>query len=157
MKEIAVFGAGCFWGVEERFRTLEGVISTEVGYAGGSLLNPTYKDVCSGETNHAEVIKIEFDNTIITFNDLLDIFWSSHNPTTLNRQGPDVGTQYRSVIFYTTKEQEEISKESKQALILAKRFSQPIVTIIESLSNYYAAEEYHQKYLYKKGATSCGL
>lgn len=157
MKEIAVFGAGCFWGVEERFRTLEGVISTEVGYAGGSLLNPTYKDVCSGETNHAEVIKIEFDNTIITFNDLLDIFWSSHNPTTLNRQGPDVGTQYRSVIFYTTKEQEEISKEAKQALILSKRFSQPIVTIIESLFNYYVAEEYHQKYLFKKGATSCGL
>lgn len=157
MKEIAFFGAGCFWGVEERFRTLPGVVSTEVGYAGGSLLNPTYKDVCTGETNHAEVIKIEFDKTLIQFEDLLDIFWSSHNPTTLNRQGLDIGSQYRSVIFFTTPEQEEISKNKKQALIISKRFSQPVVTIIEEFSNYFPAEEYHQKYLYKKGATTCGL
>lgn len=157
MKEIAVFGAGCFWGVEERFRTLPGVLSTEVGYAGGNLLNPTYKDVCSGETNHAEVIKIEFDKTLIQFEDLLDIFWSSHNPTTLNRQGLDIGSQYRSAIFFTTPEQEEISKNKKQELVISKRFSQPIVTVIEELSNYFAAEEYHQKYLYKRGAKTCGL
>lgn len=157
MKEIAVFGAGCFWGVEERFRTLPGVLSTEVGYAGGNLLNPTYKDVCSGETNHAEVIKIEFDKTLIQYEDLLDIFWSSHNPTTLNRQGLDIGSQYRSAIFFTTPEQEEISKNKKQELVISKRFSQPIVTVIEELSNYFAAEEYHQKYLYKRGAKTCGL
>lgn len=156
-EEIAVFGAGCFWGVEERFRILPGVISTEVGYAGGELPNPTYKEVCTDTTGHAEVVKIVFDNTKVSFTELLDIFWVSHNPTTLNRQGPDVGTQYRSVVFYTNPLQKEITLTSLKKQNELKRFNLPIVTIVEELSNYFAAEEYHQKYLYKKGVTSCGI
>lgn len=157
MKEIAVFGAGCFWGVEERFRILPGVVSTQVGYAGGGLPNPTYKEVCTDTTGHAEVVRVEFDNTKVSYEDLLDVFWISHNPTTLNRQGPDVGTQYRSVIFYTNDEQLKVAKESLAIQAQLNRFDKPIVTIIEELSNYFEAEEYHQKYLYKKGVTSCGI
>lgn len=157
MKEIAVFGAGCFWGVEERFRILPGVVSTQVGYAGGGLPNPTYKEVCTDTTGHAEVVRVEFDNTKVSYEDLLDVFWISHNPTTLNRQGPDVGTQYRSVIFYTNDEQLKVAKESLAKQAQLNRFDKPIVTIIEELSNYFEAEEYHQKYLYKKGVTSCGI
>lgn len=157
MKEIAVFGAGCFWGVEERFRILPGVVSTQVGYAGGGLPNPTYKEVCTDTTGHAEVVRVEFDNTKVSYEDLLDVFWISHNPTTLNKQGPDVGTQYRSVIFYTNDEQLKVAKESLAKQAQLNRFDKPIVTIIEELSNYFEAEEYHQKYLYKKGVTSCGI
>ncbi|EQC45519.1 peptide-methionine (S)-S-oxide reductase MsrA [Bacteriovorax sp. Seq25_V] len=157
MSEIAVFGAGCFWGVEERFRTLSGVNSTEVGYCGGNLPNPSYKEVCTGTTDHAEVVKIDFNPRDITYRELLDIFFRSHNPTTLNRQGPDVGTQYRSVVFYSTEEQKVIAEEVLKEQQESGRFDLPIVTQIVELNNYFAAEEYHQKYLYKKGVTSCGL
>jgi len=157
MSEIAVFGAGCFWGVEERFRALCGVNGTEVGYCGGELPSPTYQEVCTGTTNHAEVVKIDFNPSEVSYKELLDLFWVSHNPTTLNRQGPDVGTQYRSVVFYTTDEQRHIEQASLKEQEDLKRFDLPIVTQIVELNNYFAAEEYHQKYLYKKGVTSCGL
>lgn len=157
MSEIAIFGAGCFWGVEERFRELPGVLNTEVGYSGGKLPEPTYKEVCTDTTGHAEVVKIEFDPSRVSFEELLDVFWTSHNPTTLNRQGPDFGTQYRSVVFYTTEEQKNIALISKKKQEDLKRFKDPIVTIIEEYSNYFKAEEYHQKYLHKKGVSSCSI
>lgn len=157
MVEQAIFGAGCFWGVEERFRTMAGVKNTEVGYCGGELPDPTYKEVCTDTTGHAEVVKIDFDPSIISFGDLLEIFWSSHNPTTLNRQGPDFGSQYRSVIFYTTEEQKEQAEEAIKRLENEGRFKDPIVTQVVKEFNYFKAEEYHQKYLFKKGATTCGI
>ena len=153
--QLATFGAGCFWGVEEAFRKLDGVTSTTVGYSGGKTQNPTYREVCSGRTGHAEVVQIKYDPTKISYQDLLQIFWSIHNPTTLNRQGPDVGTQYRSAIFYHTPEQEKAAMASKQQLQNSKKFARPIVTEITPASAFYPAEEYHQKYLAKKGAASC--
>ncbi|MEY2486446.1 MAG: peptide-methionine (S)-S-oxide reductase [Verrucomicrobiota bacterium] len=153
----ATFGAGCFWGVEETFRNLKGVISTAVGYAGGKKDHPSYEDVCSDETGHAEVVEVEFDPAQIDYNSLLDVFWSSHNPTTLNRQGPDVGTQYRSVIFYHSPEQKAAAEASKQTVDKSGRFPRPVVTQVESAPKFWRAEEYHQQYLNKRGQTHCAI
>ncbi len=147
--EKALFGAGCFWGVEETFRKIAGVIKTQVGYSGGNTLDPTYESVCKGDTNHAEVIKIEFDNKKISFEELLNIFWKCHDPTTLNRQGPDIGTQYRSVIFYYDSRQKEIASKSKNEY--SKINNLKIVTEIQKANDFFIAEEYHQKYIQKTG------
>jgi len=155
--EKATFGAGCFWGVEETFRKLKGVVSTAVGYAGGTKDNPSYEDVCTDETGHAEVVEVEFDPSQISYNQLLDIFWSNHNPTTLNRQGPDVGRQYRSVIFYQSPEQKATAESSKGELEKSRRFNRPIVTQIEPAPKFWRAEEYHQRYLEKRGQTHCAI
>jgi peptide-methionine (S)-S-oxide reductase len=153
----ATFGAGCFWGVEETFRQLPGVTSTAVGYAGGSKDHPTYEDVCSDETGHAEVVEVEFDPSAIAYDKLLQVFWSNHNPTMLNRQGPDVGTQYRSVIFYHSPEQKAQAEASKAALEKSGKHSKPVVTQIEPAPTFWRAEEYHQKYLQKRGQTHCAI
>ena len=155
--EKATFGAGCFWGVEEIFRKLKGVTSTAVGYAGGTKDKPSYEDVCSDETGHAEVVQLEFDPSQISYDQLLDVFWSNHNPTTLNRQGPDVGTQYRSVIFYHSPEQKEAAEASKQKLSTSGKFNRPIVTKIEPAPTFWPAEEYHQRYLEKRGKSHCAI
>ncbi len=150
---IATFAAGCFWGVEETFRQLKGVTQTTVGYRGGALSNPTYSDVCSGQTGHAEAVQIEFDPEIISYETLLNTFWKSHDPTTLNRQGPDVGSQYRSVIFYHDETQRKLAEKSKS--IWQNQFDRPIVTEITEAGPFYKAEEYHQQYLRKKGLSHC--
>jgi peptide-methionine (S)-S-oxide reductase len=155
--EKATFGAGCFWGVEETFRKLKGVTSTAVGYAGGRKDNPTYEDVCSDETGHAEVVQLEFDPTQVSYDELLDVFWSSHNPTTLNRQGPDVGAQYRSIIFYHSPAQKAAAEASKQKVEKAGRFNRPVVTQIESAPAFWRAEEYHQRYLETRGRSHCAI
>ncbi|MDP4219413.1 MAG: peptide-methionine (S)-S-oxide reductase MsrA [Bacteroidota bacterium] len=151
----ATFGAGCFWQVEETFRTAPGVIATACGYLGGNLENPTYQDVCTDETGHAEVVEVEYDPSIVSYDELLDIFWNNHNPTTINRQGPDIGTQYRSAIFFHSPEQEAIARASKSKLDASGKFKKPIVTEITQASTFWQAEEYHQKYLYKRGITHC--
>jgi len=148
--EKATFGAGCFWGVEEAFRKVPGVRSTAVGYSGGTVSNPTYRDVCTGTTGHAEVLQVEFDPDEISYRKLLELFWSCHDPTTLNRQGPDVGTQYRSAIFYHSPAQQAVASESKTEMDRSGRFRRPIVTEITAASEFYRAEEYHQRYLEKK-------
>ena len=147
--EKALFGAGCFWGVEETFRKLPGVKKTEVGYCGGTTINPSYESVCKGDTNHAEVVLLEFDENEISFKILLDHFWKCHDPTTLNRQGPDIGTQYRSVIFYFNENQKIMAQDSKE--IFSKKNNLNVVTEITNLKDYYKAEEYHQKYIQKTG------
>lgn len=144
--ETATFGAGCFWCVEAIFQDLKGVESVVSGYAGGHVESPSYKEVCSGETGHAEVAQIKFDPEVISYVDLLNVFWTTHDPTTLNRQGADVGTQYRSVIFYHSDEQKKIAEESKKETDKAEIYSDPIVTEISPLTNYYEAEDYHQNY-----------
>ena len=149
----ATFGAGCFWGVEEIFRTQKGVKETAVGYMGGTTKSPTYEDVCADRSGHAEVVHIQFDPQEITYETLLTIFWKNHDPTTMNQQGPDVGTQYRSVIFYHTKEQQKIAIKSKQAQ--QKKMTKKIVTVIVPAVTFYLAEEYHQKYLLKRGLNVC--
>ena len=148
----AIFAAGCFWGVEANFRKLDGIISTRVGYIGGSFSNPTYKDVCSHKTGHAEAIEITYDPSKISYNDLLDVFWSIHDPTTLNRQGPDVGSQYRSAIFYLDLEQKKKAEMSKAKIEASKRFKRPIVTQIVPASDFWEAEEYHQQYVEKRNS-----
>ncbi|WP_419173046.1 peptide-methionine (S)-S-oxide reductase MsrA [Halobacteriovorax sp.] len=153
--QIAVFGAGCFWGVEETFRTLAGVVETEVGYAGGKSDQTTYEEVCTDTTGHAEVIKITYNPNVIKFENLLDVFFKNHNPTTLNRQGVDVGSQYRSVIFYLDEDQRVQGEKAINDLDESNRFPNPVVTKLEAFKNYVKAEEYHQKYLKKKGLTSC--
>ncbi len=153
----ATFGAGCFWGVEETFRQLPGVTATAVGYAGGSKDHPTYEDVCANETGHAEVVEVEFDPNVITYDRLLEVFWSNHNPTTLNRQGPDVGTQYRSVIFFHSPEQKAQAEASKAALEKSGKHARPVVTQIERAPSFWRAEDYHQKYLQKRGQTHCAI
>lgn len=155
--EKATFGAGCFWGVEEAFRALPGVTATAVGYAGGQTENPTYKEVCTDLTGHAEVVQVEYDPEQLAYDDLLRVFWTNHDPTQLNRQGPDVGTQYRSVIFFHTPEQERLAKASKAELEATKRFSRPIVTQILPAPPFYKAEEYHQQYLAKRGLSHCHI
>ena len=147
----ATFGGGCFWHVEEIFRKTKGVKSTQVGDSGGMKQNPTYEDVCTDTTGHAESVEIDYDPEIISYNDLLKIFWENHNPTTLNRQGPDVGSQYRSIIFYHTEEQKKLATEMKDQLnsVVKEKFKKEIVTWIEPISNFYRAEEYHQRYLTK--------
>ncbi|MFX0038778.1 MAG: peptide-methionine (S)-S-oxide reductase MsrA [Promethearchaeota archaeon] len=146
----AIFAAGCFWGVEANFRKVKGVISTRVGYTGGKFTNPTYKDVCSHKTGHAEAIEITFDPSIVSYDELLDVFWSIHDPTTPNRQGLDVGTQYRSAIFYLNSDQKKQAEDSKVKLETSKRFKKPIVTQIVSASEFWEAEEYHQQYNEKR-------
>src|SRR2546422_6474832 len=153
--EKATFGAGCFWGVEETLRQVPGVTATAVGYLGGTLPNPTYRDVCSGSTGHAEVVEIEFEPERVSYRQLLEIFWSNHDPTTLNRQGPDHGAQYRSAIFYHTPEQRAKATESKAEMERSGRFRRPIVTEITPASTFYRAEGYHQRYLEKRGLGSC--
>ena len=155
--ETAMFGAGCFWGVEAAFRQLPGVKKTEVGYAGGHTDNPTYKEVCTDETGHAEVVRVEYDPEAVSYDDLLTVFWNCHNPTTLNRQGPDVGTQYRSAIYYANPEQQQLAEESKQKLAGSGKFRGPIVTEITPAPPFFRAEEYHQQYLEKRGQSSCHL
>lgn len=150
-REVATFGAGCFWGVEETFRTTDGVIETAVGYAGGTTENPTYKEVCSGRTGHAEVVQVIFDPEQIGYGDLLDLFWKVHDPTQLNRQGPDRGTQYRSVIFTHSAEQREAATASKSEQESSGIHSDPVVTAIEEAGPFYRAEEYHQQYIMKRG------
>ena len=152
--EIATFAAGCFWGVEDAFMKTRGVKSTRVGYTGGNLTNPTYEDVCTDRTGHAEAIQLMYDPKEISYKQLLELFWSIHNPTTINRQGPDIGTQYRSAVFYHTLEQEKIAEQVKQELNDLK-FQNKIVTEIVPASTFYPAEEYHQKYYQKIGGGSC--
>ncbi len=157
MTELATFGAGCFWGVEVTFRNTPGVKDAIVGYLGGILANPTYKDVCSGRTGHAEVVQVKYDPAEVGYDKLLDVFWENHDPTTLNRQGPDVGTQYRSAIFYHTPEQKRVAEESKASVGASGRFRRPIVTEITPASTFYPAEDYHQRYLEKRGLASCHI
>lgn len=157
MQQQATFGAGCFWGVEALFATQPGVISTSVGYMGGHTPKVEYKAICQGDTGHAEVVQITFNDEIISFADLMQVFWQNHNPTTPNRQGPDVGTQYRSVIFYHTPEQQQQAIKERQQLDSNGSFPAPLVTIIEAASQYHVAEEYHQQYLAKRGQTSCSI
>lgn len=153
--EQTTFGAGCFWHVEKLFSTTKGVYLANSGYMGGDTENPTYKEICEGDTNHAEVVRLYFNPEIITFQELLEIFWENHNPTTLNRQGPDVGTQYRSVIFYSSQLQKEVAEKSKAEV--QHHFDNPIVTQIVAVQQFYRAEEYHQDYLNKNNLGSCGL
>jgi peptide-methionine (S)-S-oxide reductase len=153
--EKATFGAGCFWGVEEAFRRLAGVKDTAVGYMGGSLKNPTYQDVCTDRTGHAEVVEVDFDPAVVSYHDLLNVFWENHDPTTKNRQGPDVGAQYRSAIFFHSPEQEAEAKRSRDEA--QKNFKRPIVTEIVPAGDFWRAEEYHQQYLEKRGLSHCRL
>jgi len=155
--EKATFGAGCFWGVEAAFRKVPGVLGTRVGYLGGRLENPTYQDVCSGNTGHAEVVEVTYDPEQVTYGELLSIFWDNHNPTTLNRQGPDVGTQYRSAIFFHTPEQQAAALASRARLDASGRYKNPIVTEITPATEFYMAEDYHQQYLEKRGRASCHI
>ena len=153
--EKATFAAGCFWHVEEAFRQIKGVISTIVGYMGGTLQNPTYEDVCTDKTGHAEVVEITFDPQKISYDDLLTVFWQIHDPTTKNKQGPDTGTQYRSAIFYHSLEQKTVAEQSKQKLQQTKKYNKKIVTEITEATTFYPAEEYHQHYLAKHKLASC--
>ena len=153
----ATFGAGCFWGVEAAYRQIPGVISTAVGYLGGTLDNPTYYDVCSGRTGHAEVVEVTYDPSRLTYDDLLTVFWENHDPTTLNRQGPDVGTQYRSAIFYHDEDQKETAIRSKEERNRSGKYRRPIVTEITPATEFYMAEDYHQQYLEKRGLSSCHI
>ena len=153
----ATFGAGCFWGVEVAFRQLPGVTETAVGYLGGTLKNPTYKDVCTDTTGHAEVVQVHYDPAKLSYDDLLNVFWTNHDPTTLNRQGPDVGTQYRSAVFFHTPEQESSALASKDALQQSGKFRRPIVTEITPASEFYRAEDYHQQFLEKRGLSHCHI
>ena len=153
----ATFGAGCFWGVEAAFRQVKGVSSTAVGYSGGTLKSPTYQDVCSGTTGHAEVVRVEYDPSKVSYEELLKAFWENHDPTTLNRQGPDVGEQYRSAIFFHTPEQKAGAIASKERLERSGRYKRPIVTEITPASEFYRAEEYHQRYLEKRGLATCKI
>lgn len=153
----ATFGAGCFWGVELIFQKIEGVEKAVSGYSGGHKKDPSYDDVCSGDTGHAEVVEVTYNPSVISFNDLLKVFWENHNPTTLNSQGPDYGTQYRSVIFYHNVDQKNLAEISKSDLNQSGTFTNSIVTLIEPADIFYPAEEFHQKYLEKRGLRACNL
>ena len=155
MSEIATFGAGCFWGVEAAFRRVPGVLDAISGYSGGNIQNPSYRDVCTDTTGHAEVVQVTFDPEKVSYEQLLDVFWKIHDPSQVNRQGPDFGRQYRTAIFFHSPEQEAIAKKSKQALNASGKFRQPIATEITPAGPFWPAEEYHQRYLEKRGATSC--
>ncbi len=156
-KEIATFGAGCFWGVEVTFRNVTGVVDAAAGYMGGTTENPSYKDVCTGSAGHAEVVQVTFDPSRVSYRELLDVFWDSHDPTTPDRQGPDIGTQYRSVVFFHSPEQEAAARASKKSLDESGRFDNPMVTEIVPASTFWRAEEYHQRYLEKRGLASCRI
>jgi len=153
--EKAAFAAGCFWGVEATFRQVKGVLATAVGYSGGTLDHPSYEDVCTDKTGHAEAVQVEYDPTQVSYEQLLDVFWNNHDPTSLNRQGPDIGTQYRPVIFYHTPEQRAAAVASKERLEKSGKYRRPIVTQIVPASTFWRAEEYHQRYLEKQGLSSC--
>ena len=155
MKEKATFAAGCFWGVEEAFAHIPGVLATRVGYTGGSMPDPSYQQVCTDTTGHAEAVEVEYDPDVISYGALLNAFWQSHNPTTSNRQGPDIGSQYRSAIFVHTPEQEREAVMSKALMNASGTFSRPIITEITSAGPFYPAEEYHQKYLQRRDAKAC--
>jgi peptide-methionine (S)-S-oxide reductase len=155
--ELATFGAGCFWGVEADFRQIRGVVATQVGYEGGHTENPSYRDVCSHTTGHAEVVQVEYDPARVSYDDLLKVFWENHDPTQVNRQGPDVGDQYRTVIFYHTPEQQAAAQASKERLEAEKKYRRPIVTQIVPAETFYRAEEYHQQYLEKRGLSTCKI
>ena len=155
--EKATFAAGCFWGVEETFRQVPGVVDTAVGFMGGTTESPSYREVCGGRTGHAEVVDLEFDPAKVSYDALLDVFWGCHDPTTKDRQGPDVGSQYRSAIFFHDPTQEAAARASKQRLDAAGRFRRPIVTEIAPAGPFWRAEEYHQRYLEKRGAAACRL
>ena len=153
IEKKATFGAGCFWGVEAAFRLLEGVLATRVGYAGGGVENPTYRDVCSDHTGHAEVVEVTFDEAVVPYEQLLAVFWAEHDPTQLNRQGPDIGSQYRSVIFVHDEEQRRAAEASRERV--QGRLSRPVVTQIEDAPPFWEAEDYHQQYLEKRGLARC--
>jgi peptide-methionine (S)-S-oxide reductase len=153
----ATFAAGCFWGVEARFREIPGVVDAAVGYTGGRLAEPTYRDVCSGTTGHAEAVEVVFDPERVSYDDLLDAFWNLHDPTTPNRQGPDYGEQYRSAIFFHGLEQERAARESKARADASGKFKRPIVTQIVPAGQFWRAEDYHQRYLEKRGQAACGI
>lgn len=155
MTEIATFGAGCFWGIEAAFQQVPGVVDTAVGYSGGQTPDPTYKEVCTDETGHAEVVQVTFDPAKVSFEQLLDVFWKVHDPTQVNRQGPDSGTQYRTAIFVHSPEQEAVAKKSLATLEASGKFKRPVATEITPAGTFYRAEEYHQKYLQKRGVASC--
>jgi peptide-methionine (S)-S-oxide reductase len=154
---LATFGAGCFWGVEATFRQVKGVQATRVGYMGGKTENPTYRDVCGHRTGHAEVVEVKYDSDQVKYEDLLRVFWENHDPTQLNRQGPDVGDQYRTVVFFQDAEQEAAARASKEELEQSGRFRRPIVTQIVAAPTFYEAEDYHQQYLEKRGLASCHI
>ena len=153
----ATFAAGCFWGVEACFRQIPGVLGTRVGYTGGHLANPTYQDVCTDRTGHAEAVEVDFDPEKVSYEQLLEVFWDNHDPTQLNRQGPDFGTQYRSVIFYHSEEQKQAALASKAELEASHRYPHPIATQIVPATTFYLAEDYHQQYLEKRGLATCHI
>jgi peptide-methionine (S)-S-oxide reductase len=153
--QLATFAAGCFWGVEELFRQINGVSATRVGYTGGAMVAPTYEDVCSDTTGHAEAVEVTYDSSKVSYEKLLQIFWDNHNPTTVNQQGPDFGSQYRSVIFYHDDAQRVEAEKSKAVLEASGKWKKPIVTQIVPATAFFPAEEYHQKYLMKRGGGSC--
>ncbi|HEV8232208.1 MAG TPA: peptide-methionine (S)-S-oxide reductase MsrA [Thermoanaerobaculia bacterium] len=157
MSQKATFAAGCFWGVEAAFRQVPGVVDTAVGYTGGHLANPTYEDVCTDQTGHAEAVRVEFDSARVSYDQLLDVFWGNHDPTTKNRQGPDVGTQYRSAIFFDDADQEKAAKESRERQEKSGRYRRPIVTEIVPAKEFWRAEDYHQRYLEKRGLAHCKI
>ena len=157
MSEVATFGAGCFWGIEANFQRIPGVITAESGYSGGHVANPSYKDVCTDETGHAEVVQVTFDPEKVSYEKLLDAFWQMHDPTQVNRQGPDYGSQYRSAIFFHSPQQEAAARKSKAALEASGKLRRPVATEITAAGTFWRAEEYHQKYLEKRGATSCHI
>ncbi|MGI9119411.1 MAG: peptide-methionine (S)-S-oxide reductase MsrA [Acidimicrobiales bacterium] len=157
MTEKATFGAGCFWGIEAAFRQVPGVVSTAVGYMGGTKDEPSYRQVCTGRTGHAEVVQVEYDPEKLSYDDVLAVFWDNHDPTTPNRQGPDVGTQYRSAIFFHDQGQEAAAAKARDELEAAGRFRRPIVTEITPVSTFWPAEDYHQHYLEKQGLSTCRI
>jgi peptide-methionine (S)-S-oxide reductase len=157
MQEIATFGAGCFWGIEAAFRRVPGVLDAAVGYSGGRTQNPSYQDVCTDTTGHAEVVQVTFDPEKLNYDQLLDVFWTIHDPTQVNRQGPDYGKQYRTAIFFHSPEQEAAAKKSKQALEASGKLRRPVATEITPAGTFWRAEEYHQRYLEKRGAASCHI
>ncbi|MBA4387862.1 MAG: peptide-methionine (S)-S-oxide reductase [Verrucomicrobia bacterium] len=153
----ATFAAGCFWGVEDSFRSMKGVVSTSVGYIGGHTDNPGYKDVCTDKTGHAEAVEVVYNPDVVSYDQLLDLFWSIHNPTQKNRQGPDVGSQYRTAVFFHSAEQQQAAAASKEKLEKSGRYKNPVVTEIVPATKFYPAEEYHQQYLEKNGLKNCHL
>ena len=153
----ATFAAGCFWGVEATFMKVKGVVQTEVGYMGGHTESPTYRDVCTDRTGHAEVVQVTYDDSAVSYEQLLDVFWMSHDPTQKNRQGPDVGTQYRTAVFCHDEEQRSTAERSKMTNDASGRFKRPIATLVEKAGPFWRAEEYHQKYLHKKGLDTCHI
>lgn len=157
MTETATFAAGCFWGVEVTFRNIDGVLDAIVGYTGGNTENPTYKQVCTDGTGHAEAVEVTFDPERVSYDDLLDVFWQSHDPTQVNRQGPDHGSQYRSAVFFHSPEQEALANKSKEALDASGRLSRPVATEITAASTFWPAEDYHQRYLEKRGQATCKI